>query len=68
MVLLRWSVVMVLGLAGGSSPSTSQASSPPSQVAIRQVESAPAAFEARVEIGPAVVTIFDEAGRVIATE
>lgn len=68
MALLRWSVVMVLGLAGGvSSPSTPAASAPPSQHASRQVEVEPK-LEARVEIGPAVVYIYDEAGRVIATE
>lgn len=67
MVLLRWSVVVVLGLAGGVSPSTPAASAPPSQHASRQVEAEPK-LEARVEIGPAVVYIFDEAGRIIATE
>jgi len=71
MTLLRWSVVMVLGFAGGVAPSSLAAPptavAPPQHVA-PQVDEPTAQLEARVEIGPAVVFIYDEAGRVIATE
>jgi hypothetical protein len=72
MTLLRWSVVMVLGFAGGVAPSSLAAPptavAPPPQHLAPQVEEPTALLEARVEIGPAVVFIYDEAGRVIATE
>ena len=65
MSLLRWSVVMVLGVAGGVSPSTLAAPAPQPLQAVRQVDEP---SEPRVEIGPAVVFIYDEAGRIVATE
>lgn len=82
MSLLRWSVVMVLGFAGGVSPTTLASPTQPPQPAAgglermaTQVEpktdpklQPKVELEARVEIGPAVVFIYDDAGRVIATE
>ena len=66
MTVFRWAVVALMAGVAGSTSSTTTASPPVATVApqheIKQ-ESEP-----RVEIGAAVLTIYDETGRVISVE
>lgn len=63
MSLFRWAVVAVMAGVAGSS-SAAPKSAPTQTVATKAEHEA----EPRVEIGPAVLYIFDETGRVIAVE
>jgi hypothetical protein len=64
MSLFRWAIVaMIAGVAGSSEAAPKTV--PPT--AIAKVEPQHEA-EPRVEIGPAVLYVFDETGRVIAVE
>ncbi|MBI2391703.1 MAG: hypothetical protein HYV09_19090 [Deltaproteobacteria bacterium] len=76
MTLFRWTVVLTLTIAGSTTPSTAAApaSAPaPARHASKEASASPrverpADLEARVELGPAVVYIFDEAGHVVSVE
>lgn len=66
MSLFRWAVVALMAGVAGSTSSTTTASPPVSKVAPQHELKQEA--EPRVEIGAAVLTIYDETGRVISVE
>lgn len=67
MWLFRWAIVAMIAGVAGSGASRSEAAPKSENVATtnKKVEHE---VEPRVEIGPAVLYIFDESGRVVAVE
>lgn len=76
MTLFRWTLVLTLTIAGSATPSTAAApaaGSPGARQASKETRSSarverPTEIEPRVELGPAVVYVFDESGRIVSVE